>query len=291
MNPPQKVTNKIWRIIDVINWGVKYFQDKSFENPRLEIEIFLQHILDYKKIDLYINFEQEISKKNLKRLKGLVKRRVKKEPIQYITGVSNFYGRNFSVSKSVLIPRPETEILINVSINYLSSKKKPFIIDVGTGSGCIGITLAKELPSSNVIAIDYSQQALNIAKKNSELIGVKNIEFIKLDFLSENLNYIADAIVSNPPYIPQKDVHSLMKDVKEFEPHKALTDNNDGLEFYRVFANKLDVILGKSGALIIEVGRGNHSEEVKKIFKGFGYNNIEMINDYNKDVRVLKIIK
>ncbi|MFL2989606.1 MAG: peptide chain release factor N(5)-glutamine methyltransferase [Candidatus Neomarinimicrobiota bacterium] len=291
MNPPQKVTNKIWRIIDVINWGVKYFQDKSFENPRLEIEIFLQHILDYKKIDLYINFEQEISKKNLKRLKGLVKRRVKKEPIQYITGVSNFYGRNFSVSKSVLIPRPETEILINVSINYLSSKKNPFIIDVGTGSGCIGITLAKELPSSNVIAIDYSQQALNIAKKNSELIGVKNIEFIKLDFLSENLNYIADAIVSNPPYIPQKDVHSLMKDVKEFEPHKALTDNNDGLEFYRVFANKLDVILGKSGALIIEVGRGNHSEEVKKIFKGFGYNNIEMINDYNKDVRVLKIIK
>jgi len=113
LNSPQKVTNKTWRIIDVINWGVKYFQEKSFENPRLEIEIFLQHILGYKKIDLYINFEEGISKKNLKQLKELVRRRVKNEPIQYITGVSNFYGRNFNVSKSVLIPRPETEILIN----------------------------------------------------------------------------------------------------------------------------------------------------------------------------------
>jgi len=291
LDSPQKVTNKTWRIIDVINWGVKYFQEKSFENPRLEIEIFLQHILGYKKIDLYINFEEGISKKNLKQLKELVKRRVKNEPIQYITGVSNFYGRNFNVSKSVLIPRPETEILINVSIDYLSSKKNPLIIDVGTGSGCIGITLAKELPSSNVIAIDSSQQALNIAKKNSELIGVENIKFIKLDFLSKNLSYVADAIVSNPPYVPQKDVQFLMKDVREFEPHKALTDNADGLEFYRVFAIKLDVILEKSGALIIEVGRGHHPEEVKKIFKGFGYNNIEMIDDYNKDVRVLKIIK
>ena len=102
---------------------------------------------------------------------------------------------------------------------------------------------------------------------------------------------MADAIVSNPPYIAQKDVHFLMKDVKEFEPHKALTDNADGLEFYRAFANKLDVILGIGGALIIEVGRGNHPKEVKKIFKGFGYNNIESIDDYNKDVRVLKIIK
>ena len=147
------------------------------------------------------------------------------------------------------------------------------------------------MPSSNVIAIDSSQQALNIAKKNSELIGVENIKFIKLDFLSKNLSYVADAIVSNPPYIPQKDVQFLMKDVREFEPHKALTDNADGLEFYRVFAIKLDVILEKSGALIIEVGRGHHPEEVKKIFKGFGYNNIEMIDDYNKDVRVLKIIK
>jgi len=291
LNSSEKVTNKIWRIIDLINWGVKYFQDRSFENPRLEIEIFLQHIFGYKKIDLYINFEEEVTPKNLKRLREFIKRRVENEPIQYITGVSNFYGRDFNVNKNVLIPRPETEILVNVSIDYLSSKKAPYIIDVGTGSGCIAITLAKELPSSKVIAIDYSQQALNIAKENAELVGVKNIEFLKLDFLSENLNYVADAVVSNPPYIAQEDIQSLMIDVKEFEPHRALTDNADGLEFYRIFANKLDVILKKKGVLIIEVGRGNHPVEVKKLFEESGYNDIEMINDYNKDVRVLKIMK
>ena len=291
MNSSEKATNKIWRIIDLINWGVKYFQDRSFENPRLEIEIFLQHIFGYKKIDLYINFEEEVTPKNLKRLREFIKRRVENEPIQYITGVSNFYGRDFYVNKNVLIPRPETEILVNVSIDYLSSKKAPYIIDVGTGSGCIAITLAKELPSSKVIAIDYSQQALNIAKENAELVGVKNIEFLKLDFLSENLNYVADAVVSNPPYIAQEDIQSLMIDVKEFEPHRALTDNADGLEFYRILANKLDVILKKKGVLIIEVGRGNHPVEVKKLFEESGYNDIEMINDYNKDVRVLKIMK
>jgi release factor glutamine methyltransferase len=291
LNSSEKVTNKIWRIIDLINWGVKYFQDRSFENPRLEIEIFLQHIFGYKKIDLYINFEEEVTPKNLNRLREFIKRRVENEPIQYITGVSNFYGRDFYVNKNVLIPRPETEILVNVSIDYLSSKKNPYIIDVGTGSGCIAITLAKELPSSKVIAIDYSQQALNIAKENAELVGVKNIEFLKLDFLSENLNYVADAVVSNPPYIAQEDIQSLMIDVKEFEPHRALTDNADGLEFYRIFANKLDVILKKKGVLIIEVGRGNHPVEVKKLFEESGYNDIEMINDYNKDVRVLKIMK
>jgi len=291
LNSSEKATNKIWRIIDLINWGVKYFQDRSFENPRLEIEIFLQHIFGYKKIDLYINFEEEVTPKNLKRLREFIKRRVENEPIQYITGVSNFYGRDFYVNKNVLIPRPETEILVNVSIDYLSSKKAPYIIDVGTGSGCIAITLAKELPSSKVIAIDYSQQALNIAKENAELVGVKNIEFLKLDFLSENLNYVADAVVSNPPYIAQEDIQSLMIDVKEFEPHRALTDNADGLEFYRILANKLDVILKKKGVLIIEVGRGNHPVEVKKLFEELGYNDIEMINDYNKDVRVLKIMK
>jgi release factor glutamine methyltransferase len=291
LNSSEKVTNKIWRIIDLINWGVKYFQDRSFENPRLEIEIFLQHIFGYKKIDLYINFEEEVTPKNLNRLREFIKRRVENEPIQYITGVSNFYGRDFYVNKNVLIPRPETEILVNVSIDYLSSKKNPYIIDVGTGSGCIAITLAKELPSSKVIAIDYSQQALNIAEENAELVGVKNIEFLKLDFLSENLNYVADAVVSNPPYIAQEDIQSLMIDVKEFEPHRALTDNADGLEFYRIFANKLDVILKKKGVLIIEVGRGNHPVEVKKLFEESGYNDIEMINDYNKDVRVLKIMK
>ena len=170
MNSTKKENGKPWRIIDVINWGVDYLNNKSLENPRLEIEIFLQHILDCNRIDLYINFENEISAPDLNTLKSYIKRRLENEPSQYIIGKSNFYGRDFYVDNNVLIPRPETEILINASIEFLSMKGNPKIIDIGTGSGCIGITLAKEIPSSNVIAIDFSEKALALAEKNSKNI-------------------------------------------------------------------------------------------------------------------------
>ena len=143
MNSVKKENCKPWRIIDVINWGVDYFENKSLANPRLEIEIFLQHILECKKIDLYINFENKVSAPDLNTLKGYIKRRLRNEPSQYILGKSNFYGRNFYVDNNVLIPRPETEILINACIEFLSMKDNSEIIDIGTGSGCIGITLAK----------------------------------------------------------------------------------------------------------------------------------------------------
>ena len=291
MKNSRKDTLKTWRIIDVINWGVDYFGKKDFDNPRLEIEIFLQHILNCEKINLYIDFEKEFLPVNLKKLKELVKRRLKREPIQYIIGKTSFYGRDFNVDKNVLIPRPETEIIINVSIEFLLTKKNPNIIDIGTGSGCIGITLAKEVPSSNVIAIDYSESVLNIARENAKNIGVKNIEFIKLDFLKENFNHLADLVVSNPPYISNKDISSLMIDVKEYEPSNALTDKMDGLEFYRRFLNKFNNIIKDEGSLIVEVGNDNHPLKVKKLFKEAGHNKIEMIKDYNKDIRVIKVIK
>ena len=291
MNSAKKENGKPWRIIDVINWGVDYFENKSLENPRLEIEIFLQHILDCKKIDLYINFENEVSSHDLNTLKGYIKRRLENEPSQYIVGKSNFYGRNFYVDNNVLIPRPETEILINACIEFLSMKDNPEIIDIGTGSGCIGITLAKEIPSSNVIAIDYSEKALAVAEKNAKNIGIKNIDFVKSDFLKQTIDLRADLLVSNPPYIPEEDISTLMADVKGYEPSEALTDNLDGLEFYRVFSKIFDRMIKIDGALIVEVGKDEHPLEVKKIIEQSGLSNIEMINDYNGDIRVLKVTK
>ena len=291
MNSVKKENGRPWRIIDIINWGVDYFENESLDNPRLEIEIFLQHILDCKKIDLYINFENEVSASDLNTLKGYIKRRLKNEPSQYIVSNSNFYGRNFYVNNNVLIPRPETEILINACIEFLSMKDNPEIIDIGTGSGCIGITLAKEIPSSNVIAIDCSEKALAVAEKNAKNIGVKNIDFFKSDFLTQSIDLSADLLVSNPPYIPKKDISTLMTDVIEYEPSEALTDNLDGLEFYRVFSKKFDTIIKRDGALIVEVGKDEHPLEVKKIIEHSGHSNIEMINDYNGDIRVLKVMK
>jgi len=291
LNSFKKENGKPWRIIDVINWGVDYFENNSLENPRLEIEIFLQHILDCKKIDLYINFESEVSSQDLNILKGYIKRRLKNEPSQYIVGKSNFYGRDFYVDNNVLIPRPETEILINACIEFLSMKDNPEIIDIGTGSGCIGITLAKEIPSSNVIAIDCCEKALAVAEKNAKNIGIKNIDFVKSDFLKQTIDLRADLLVSNPPYISEEDISSLMADVKEYEPIEALTDNLDGLEFYRVFSKRFDRMIKIDGALIVEAGKDEHPLEAKKIIEQSGHANIEMINDYNGDIRVLKVMK
>ena len=233
MNSFKKENGKTWQIIDVINWGVDYFENKSLENPRLEIEIFLQHILDCKKIDLYINFENEVSSHDLNTLKGYIKRRLENEPSQYIVGKSNFYGRNFNVDNNVLIPRPETEILINACIEFLSMKGNPEIIDIGTGSGCIGITLAKEIPSSNVIAIDCSEEALAVAEKNAKNIGIKNIDFVKSDFLKQTIDLRADLLVSNPPYIVRREINYLSEDIRKFEPRLALDGGNDGLDVIR----------------------------------------------------------
>ena len=291
MNSVKKENGKRWRIIDVINWGVDYFENKSLENPRLEIEIFLQYILNCKKIDLYINFENKVSASDLNTLKGYIRRRLRNEPSQYIVGKSNFYGRDFYVDNNVLIPRPETEILINACIEFLSMKDNPEIIDIGTGSGCIGITLAKEIPSSSVIAIDCSEKALAVAEKNAKNIGIKNIDFVKSDFLKQTIDLRADLLVSNPPYIPEEDISTLMADVKGYEPSEALTDNLDGLEFYRVFSKRFDRMIKIDGALIVEVGKDKHPLKAKKIFEKSGPVNVEMINDYSGDIRVLKVMK
>ena len=289
MHPQNSKKEKIWRLIDILNWGEKYFNEKYFDNPRIEIEALLQHIIGCKKIDLYLQFENTVTPDNLIILRGLIKRRVNREPMQYIIGSSEFYGRKFFVNQDVLIPRPETEKLIDVSIDILSKKENPIILDVGTGSGCIGITIALEIPSSSVIAIDISNSALSIAKKNADTYGLKNIQFINLDILSQDINHTADMLISNPPYISQEEIPGLMIDVKDYEPMAALTDNSDGLEFYRKFSNIIPQVIKKNGEIILEVGRGAHLERVKEIFSKAGYDNIESVRDLNKDTRVLVI--
>ena len=289
MQPQNSKTDRIWRLIDILNWGETYFRDKNFDNPRTEIELLLQHLIGCKKIDLYLQFEKIVKPKELITLRSWVKRRINREPIQYITRSSEFYGRKFIVDQNVLIPRPETEILIDVSVEILSKKNSPTIIDIGTGSGCIGITLALEIPSSNIIAIDISDSALSIAKKNADMYSIRNIEFLRLDILNQDIIHIADMLISNPPYISKEEIPDLMEDVKDFEPMIALTDKSDGLDFYRKFSDIMPHVIKKNGTAILEVGRGSHSDRVKEIFSKSGYNNIDIVKDLNKDKRVFII--
>ncbi len=280
---------KIWRLIDLINWGETYFTAKNFDNPRSEIEWLLQDLLNYKKIDLYLKFEEEIDSEKLFILKSWIKRRVSREPLQYITGKADFYGRSYFVNNKVLIPRPETEILIDAAIKNLLKKKNPFIIDIGTGSGCLGITLAIEIKKSNVLSIDISKDALLVAKNNAENHKIKNIKFLEIDILKNDLNKKADLIISNPPYISKNELPALMPEVKNYEPKTSLTDNKDGFTFYERFVSLFPKILKNDGAAIIEVGREEHSIRVLEILKKNGMKNIKVIKDLNSDNRAVII--
>ena len=283
------MANKTWRIIDLINWAESYFKEKEFENPRTEIEWLLRAVLKCSRMDVYLRFEEPLSKTQLATLHAWVKRRLEREPLQYITGSCHFYGREFSVDKHVLIPRPETERLIDITLAKLKGLDSPFILDIGAGSGCIATTLGLEIPGSTVLGIDISDDALGIANKNKENLDAVNVSFQVMDILNTIPEGPFDLLISNPPYIPKSEMDGLMKDVKYFEPTVALTDEKDGLTFYKRFAEIGKELVKNGGWMILEVGLEDHPNNVRNIFSESGYPETELIKDYNGDDRILVI--
>ena len=280
---------KVWRIVDLIQWSESYFGEKSHQNPRLEIEWMLRSLLNCERLDLYMRFDEPLSGSQLSTLRGWVKRRSKNEPLQYITESCEFFGREFFVDTRVLIPRPETERLIDEAIKSIKHVRSPNILDIGTGSGCIAITLAKEIKNSNVIGIDKSIGSLQVSKKNSAELNVGNVTFFEMDILNQYPKEKFDLVISNPPYVPKSEMSGLMNDVKDFEPEIALTDFDDGLTFYKRISKIIPHILKDDSSCILELGIGNHPENVLSIFKQSGYSKLKTINDYNGDKRVLSI--
>ena len=279
--------SKTWRIIDIVDWAVLYFQQKKFNNPRSEIEWFLRSILNCSKLDIYLRFEEPLTMDQLSILKNWVKRRIKHEPPQYITGSCDFYGRNFIISPDVLIPRQETERLIDVAMEKIKNINFPQVLDIGTGSGCIAATLAKEKRDSKILGIDISKNAIRIADKNRVALSLDNVIFETMDILTETPLNKYDILVSNPPYVAKNEMNTLMKEVKNHEPHIALTDFDDGLTFYKRIAEIGKKILKPNSWVILEVGIDGHPDRVKLIFNECNYENIELIKDYNGDERVL----
>lgn len=284
-----KEKKQVWRIIDLIEWGEDYFKQHKFDSPKQEIEWLLCDLLDHKRVDLYINFEQKVPNDKLALLKKWIKKRLKRMPLQYITGVTEFYGNKYFLNDDVLIPRPETERLVDISLECINKLSHPRILEVGTGSGCISISIALMRGDAKILSIDISQNALNKAEENSDYHKTNNVKFLNLDFLKEIPSERFDIIVSNPPYIPLEEMKNIMIDVKEYEPEIALTDFNDGLVFYDRFADLGSKLLKKEGWMVLEVGIDDHPEKVAKLFKSKGYSNIELVSDYNKDKRVLKV--
>ena len=278
-----------WRVFDIIHWGENLLLSNGFNDAKQEIEWMLCDLLKFKRSDIYANIGERISKSNVTDLKEWINQRIKNKPVQYITGKTEFYGHEISVSPHVLIPRPETERLVDVAIDTIKNLSNPKVLEVGTGSGCISIAIGSAKKDANILSLDISAAALKVAKMNTKKNNISNVKFEKLDFLRSIPKGEYDLVISNPPYISKYEIKKIMLDVRKYEPEIALTDNNDGLKFYRRFCDNVKKLIKKRGSLILEVGIGSHPMRAFEIFYSSGFKKIELIPDYNGDLRVLKI--
>jgi len=279
-------------VLNAINLSTEFLEKKEIESPRINAELLLAHTLNCKRLDLYLSYDRPLSEDEIKIYREFIRRRSKSEPLQYIIGKVEFYGLEYKVNPSVLIPRQETEILVETIINSVNKEDKLTILDIGAGSGNISISLARYLPNTKITATDKSEDALETARANANLHNVsERIKFIKHDINSENFpNEEFDIVASNPPYISKEDFPRLKDELKIYEPKDALTDNSNGLSYYRIISDKAKMLLKDMGKIFFEVGQ-SQAEDVKRILLENNFSEILVVKDYLKIDRVVSGIK
>ena len=270
---------------ELIKFGSNKLKSVKIRSHKLDTEILLSKTLGKKREDVLINLNQKINKQKILEFKAYINRRFLSEPIAYILKEKEFWSKVFNVNKSTLIPRPETELMVEKLVK-IYKEKSIFILDIGTGSGCILISLLSELTKSFGIGIDISKKALLVAEQNAQKHNLeRNIKFYKRSF-EQIENYKFDLIVSNPPYIQSKELKNLNDDIKKYEPKIALDGGNDGLDVIKKVIYKAKYILKLNGLLAIEIG----NEQFKKVSKILTENNFRIeynIKDFKDNTRCL----
>ncbi len=275
---------------ELIKVGYNFLKDKKISTYIIDSELLLSKTLNKSREEILVNFNQNINNKNILTFKEYLLRRSKNEPIAYILSEKEFWSKKFIVNQNTLIPRPETELLVESLIKVYKNKKIS-ILDIGTGSGCIIISLLSNLKSSNGIGVDISRNAILMAKKNALKHNLLN----RIKFFIQSFEKISnkkfDLIVSNPPYIRKRDIKNLSEDIKRYEPLVALDGGNDGLDLIKKVIYKSKAILKINGMLALEIGNG----QIKKVSKILIDNNFrikQVIKDYKNNIRcVLAIYK
>ncbi len=251
-------------IKELLNQGTIMLKNEDVDGPKNKARAILQYTLKKSKEYTIIYDTKEVTQKQRDEFVKNIKRLISGEPLQYITGVQEFMKINFIVTKDVLIPQPDTEILVEEVIKIANKLDNPLILDLCTGSGAIAVSLAKNIPNAKIVATDISKKALEIARQNAKLNGVlNNIDYIESNLFDKIKNIKFDIIVSNPPYIETDEIRKLPKDVRQ-EPTIALDGGKDGLDFYRKIFNKGNEYLNRQGYLCVEIGY-NQKEAVRKI--------------------------
>ena len=271
---------------ELIKKGSDFLKKNKIKSHIIDSELLLSNVSGMSRESFLVNSNFKISPTQIRSFNNLIARRaLRKEPIAYLLNKKEFWSIKFNVNKDVLIPRPETEILVESLVKYYKGHD-PFILDIGTGSGCIIISLLRELKKSKGVAIDISKKAIKIAKKNSKILNVSNrIKFVKASICNFN-SFKFDLIVSNPPYIARHQLKNLDVGIKKFEPKIALDGGNDGLDVMRKVIYNSRKILKINGMLALEIGNGQY-KKVSQILKFNKFNEKFLINDYKNNIRCI----
>lgn len=286
-----------WTIQKLLNWIIEYFTNKGIESPRLSAELLLSHVLGLKRIELYTQFDKIVTKQQLDKLHDLVERAGRCEPVAYLTGKTEFYSLQLEVGPDCMIPRPETELLVERAVEFLRKRDgTQFVCDLCTGCGPIGIAIAKNFRDARIIATDISEAALRIAAQNVEKHQLKDrIELLQGDLFEPIVPQLDvekfDLIVCNPPYVSSAEFEKLNKNIRDYEPRLALFAGEDGLDIYRRIFKKVDQFLKPGAALILEIGYAQ-GQAIKEMLEQAGiFTGIKIEKDFHNNDRIVTAIK
>ncbi len=277
-----------WTIETVLRWATDDFRARGLDSPRLDAELLLGRAISRSRIQLIADAKRVLDGSELTRFRELVKRRRAREPTAYILGEREFYGRPFRVDRRVLIPRPDTETLVEVALERTRSRSMSMrALDLCTGSGCVAITLARERRTSLFLAADVSGDALAVARDNALRLGAYNVAFRQGDlFAAVDPSLRFDLVTANPPYIAVAEIDALQPEIREYEPRVALAGGPDGLEVVRLIVAEARAHLAVAGRLVLEVGFGE-AAAAAALLAGAGFEQIEVRRDYARVERVV----
>ncbi len=283
------MSQRTWKLLEILEETSRFFSDRELADARLQAELLLASVLGLKRLDLYLQFDRLLQADEVDRYRDYVRQRLKRVPLQYITGEAAFRHLELNVTPAVLIPRPETEVLVDVALEKLQGHDAPRCLDLCCGSGAIALSLAHECAQAELVACDTSEQAIEVAQGNEQRCGLQGRLTWFCGDLFAPLRGTApfDLIVSNPPYICRDDIGSLEPEVRDYEPHLALDGGEDGLDIYRRIAEEAHGFLAADGHLLLEVGEGQ-ADPVTKILQQTGhYLGLETVADLNDIPRIV----
>jgi len=293
------MTDPQWTILKTLRWTADYFRDKEVLEPRASAEVLLAHALGLSRLDLYLRYDQPLAPEELARFKALMVRRREGEPVAYLTGHKEFWSLDLQVAPGVLIPRPETEILVSAAleaareeIGSAGQEDQPRLwgVEIGVGSGAVVVALAKELPQLDWLALDLSAAALMVARDNARRHGVaERLHFVRGDLLSGLKPVSRFALmVANLPYVPRTAWEQLPKDIRDYEPREALLGGEDGLDLIRLLVRQAHHYLPPGGRLALEVGAGQAGPVLELLHETKAYEQLESLADYQGIQRVVR---